>query len=64
MERTFRVNAVPTILIDGRCVGCGRLLMKFAPNTQGLIEIKCWASRCKQINRFNVDTHQTTLVTT
>jgi phage FluMu protein Com len=64
MERNVRTGARPTILLDGRCASCGRLLMKYQPGTVGLVEIKCWASRCKQINRFNVDAQRVVLVTT
>ena len=42
-------------LIEGRCKTCGRLLFKFGIGTYGLIEIKCWASRCKELNLFQVD---------
>jgi len=42
-------------LIEGRCKNCGRLLFKFGVGTVGLIEIKCWASRCKELNLFQVD---------
>jgi len=30
-------------------------MFKFAVGTQGVIEIKCWASRCKELNTFQVD---------
>lgn len=62
MEPYIRGGVMPTILIDGRCAGCGRLLMKFSPATEGDIQIKCWASRCKEINLFKVQTHQTHVV--
>jgi len=42
-------------LVEGRCKHCGRLLFKFGLGTYGLIEIKCWASRCKMLNAFQVD---------
>ncbi len=66
MERTNRIRVMPTILLDGRCAACGRLLMKFAPATEGDVQIKCWASRCKQINNFKIAdySHQTVLATT
>ena len=42
-------------LIEGRCKKCGRLLFKFGMGTFGLIEVKCWASRCKELNQFQVE---------
>jgi phage FluMu protein Com len=42
-------------LIEGRCAGCGRLMFKFQVGTVGVVEIKCWASKCKQLNTFQVD---------
>lgn len=59
MERELRTLSLPNLLngrlIEGRCAGCGRLMFKFAAGTQGIIEIKCWASRCKELNTFQVD---------
>ena len=64
MERNYSSGVKPTFLLDGRCASCGRLLMKYTPDTQGNVEIKCWASRCKQINMFNVNLHHAVLLTT
>ena len=59
MERNVLTNVMPNVLngrlIEGRCAGCGRLMFKFALGTEGVIEIKCWASRCKELNTFRVD---------
>ena len=51
-------------LIEGRCKQCGRLLFKFGMGTYGLIEIKCWASRCKTLNAFHVDARERMLAST
>jgi phage FluMu protein Com len=45
-------------LIELRCFGCGRLLAKYAVGTVGTIQIKCWATRCRQLNTVKIESYK------